>query len=119
VIGFITYIWIVDFPENSERSFHFLTTEEQALAELRIADDRGDLKAEEFSLQHCLINFADPKLYGFSMIFFHLNIVSTGCVRFLRALFPTLYDRELLIPWVYLESNGSQDIVSTLLIREG
>jgi hypothetical protein len=48
VIGFITYLWIVDFPENSHNSFRFLTAEEQALAEARIADDRGDVKAENF-----------------------------------------------------------------------
>jgi hypothetical protein len=70
VIGFITYIWMVDFPENSHKSFHFLTAEEQAFAETRISDDRGDVKAEEFSYQKCLVQFIDPKLYGFCMLFF-------------------------------------------------
>ena len=65
VIGFVTYIWIVDFPENSHKSFHFLTAEEQALAEVRISEDRGDVKAEDFAWRKCLIHFADPKLYGF------------------------------------------------------
>ncbi len=44
MIGIVTYWWIVDFPENSHKSFLFLTAEEQALAETRITDDRGDVK---------------------------------------------------------------------------
>jgi hypothetical protein len=83
VIGFITYIWMVDFPENSHKSFHFLTAEEQAFAEIRISDDRGDVKAEEFSYQKCLVQFADPKLYGFCVLFFCQNVISTGLSYFL------------------------------------
>ncbi len=78
VIGFVTYLWIVDFPENSHKSFHFLTSDEQALAETRISHDRGDIEAEEFSLQKCLIHFGDPKLYGFCVLFFLLNLISTA-----------------------------------------
>jgi len=83
VIGFVTYMWIVDFPENCHKSYHFLTAQEQALAETRITDDRSDVKAEEFSLKKCLIHFADPKLYGFCATFFCQNIVSTGLSYFL------------------------------------
>jgi len=82
-IGFITYFWIVDFPENSHKSFHFLTPEEQALAETRIGDDRGDVKAEEFSLRRCLIHFTDLKIYGFCALLFCLNLVSTSLSYFL------------------------------------
>jgi hypothetical protein len=84
VIGFVTYLWIVDFPENSHRSFHFLTAEEQAFAENRISDDRGDVKAEDFSLfQSCLVHFTDLKLYGFCILFFCQNVISTGLSYFL------------------------------------
>jgi hypothetical protein len=80
----MTYLWIVDFPENSHKSFHFLTAEEQAFAETRISDDRGDVKAEEFSLfQSCLVHFTDPKLYGFCILFFCQNVISTGLSYFL------------------------------------
>ncbi|TAQ83866.1 hypothetical protein B7494_g7813 [Chlorociboria aeruginascens] len=82
VIGFITYLWIVEFPENSHNSFRFLTAEEQDLAKSRIDDDRGDVKAEPFSLKS-LIHFADPKLYGFCAMFFCLNLVSTSLSYFL------------------------------------
>lgn len=83
VIGFTVYWWIVDFPENSHKSFHFLTSEEQALAIRRISEDRGDVKAEEFSWGKCLIHFADPKLYGFCALLFLLNLVSTSLSYFL------------------------------------
>ncbi|PVH82926.1 retrograde regulation protein 2 [Cadophora sp. DSE1049] len=83
VIGFVTYLWIVDFPENSHKSFRFLTRNEQLLAETRISDDRGDVKLEAFSWRRCLVHFLDPKLYGFCMMFFLLNLVSTSLSYFL------------------------------------
>jgi hypothetical protein len=61
VVGLITYLWIVDFPENCQNSFNFITGEEQKLACLRIQEDRGDVKVEEFSWRKCLVHFADPK----------------------------------------------------------
>jgi len=83
VIGFVTYLWIVDFPENSHKSFRFLSRKEQLLAETRISEDRGDVKPEAFSWSRCLVHFLDPKLYGFCMMFFLLNLVSTSLSYFL------------------------------------
>ncbi|RDL38432.1 uncharacterized protein BP5553_02772 [Venustampulla echinocandica] len=83
VIGFITYLWIVDFPENSHKSFRFLSAEEQAFAENRITEDRDDVQADPFSWRECLIHFLDPKLYLFAMLFFCLNLVSTSLSYFL------------------------------------
>lgn len=84
VIGCATYFWICDFPENAHNSFHFLTPAEQELAISRVNIDRGDVKAEEFSLTRCLTYFiTDPKIYGFSMLFFLLNLVSTSLSYFL------------------------------------
>lgn len=73
----------MDFPENAHQSFHFLSSEEQTLAENRIAKDRGDVKAEEWSWMKCLIHFKDPKIYGFATMFFLLNLVSTSLSYFL------------------------------------
>ncbi len=50
------YLWIVDFPENRQHRFHFLSAEDQALAKSRIAKDRGDYEADPFSGQKCLSN---------------------------------------------------------------
>lgn len=79
----MTYLWIVDFPEKSHRSFHFLSSEEQAFAETRITDDRGDVKAEDFAWKKCIVHFLDPKIYAFCALFFCLNLVSTSLSYFL------------------------------------
>ena len=83
VIGFLTYFWIVDLPENSHKSFHFLSADERALAETRIGKDRGDVKADPFSWRECIAHFADPKIYGFCALFFCLNLMSTSLSYFL------------------------------------
>ncbi|KAL9106071.1 MAG: hypothetical protein Q9227_008857 [Pyrenula ochraceoflavens] len=84
IIGLLTYFWIIDFPENSQKSFHFLTTSETALALQRIDADRKDASPPEpFHLRVVLTPFLDPKLYAFSILFFLLNLVSTALAYFL------------------------------------
>lgn len=83
VIGIATYFWIVDFPENAHRSLNFLTTEEQALAVSRIEKDRGDVQAEPFTWAKVLVHAQDPKIYGFAILFFLQNTVSTALSYFL------------------------------------
>lgn len=73
----------MDFPENAHESFVFISPEEQDLALSRISEDRGDVKATRFSFGQCIIHFADPKIYGFSALFFLLNLVSTSLSYFL------------------------------------
>ncbi|KAG4026608.1 hypothetical protein MFRU_038g00120 [Monilinia fructicola] len=88
-VGFATYLWMIDFPENSHQSFRFLTTEEQELAVTRISDDRGDVKPEKFSFWNCIIHFLDPKIYGFCALLFCLNLVSTSMSYFLPIILKT------------------------------
>jgi actin cytoskeleton-regulatory complex protein SLA1 len=83
VIGFITYFWMVDFPENSQSSFKFLTIEETEQAVTRIQADRGDVEAVPFKVSIILKQFTDPKIYGFAIMFFLQNIVSTALSYFL------------------------------------
>ncbi|RAL09236.1 putative MFS transporter [Aspergillus homomorphus CBS 101889] len=83
VIGILTYWWMVDFPENAHRSFHFLTEAEARVAAQRIRADRDDIVPDAFSWSKVLAPFADPKLYGFACLFFLLNIVSTALNYFL------------------------------------
>ncbi|KAL8946241.1 MAG: hypothetical protein Q9222_007340 [Ikaeria aurantiellina] len=83
VIGIITYWWICDFPENSHRSFYFLTEEEARIATSRIQRDRGDASVTPFSWMEVFRHFTDPKVYGFSALFFLLNMVSTSISYFL------------------------------------
>ncbi|KAL5337826.1 major facilitator superfamily domain-containing protein [Aspergillus crustosus] len=83
VIGIITYWWMVDFPENARNSFYFLTEAEAKVATQRIQADRGDVELDSFEWRKVLINFTDPKLYGFACMYFLLNIVSTALNYFL------------------------------------
>ncbi|KAI1803495.1 putative MFS transporter [Daldinia bambusicola] len=83
VIGFVTYFWMVDFPEEAHRSFWFLTPEEQELAVERINADRKDVEPDTFSWGKVFVHARDPKVYGFACMFFLLNLVSTALSYFL------------------------------------
>ncbi|ODM19830.1 hypothetical protein SI65_04816 [Aspergillus cristatus] len=83
VIGIGTYWWMIDFPEQAHHSFRFLTEREACIASQRVQHDRGDVVAEPFSWSKVWVCFADPKLYGFSVMFFLLNLVSTSLSYFL------------------------------------
>ncbi|KAJ5286832.1 hypothetical protein N7478_002518 [Penicillium angulare] len=83
VLGFVTYWWMVDFPENSARSFYFLSEAEAQVASQRIQKDRDDLVPEPFSWAKLLSSFRDIKIYGFACMFFLLNLVSTSLSYFL------------------------------------
>ncbi|PYI25959.1 MFS general substrate transporter [Aspergillus indologenus CBS 114.80] len=83
VIGILTYWWMVDFPENAHRSFHFLSEAEARVAAQRIRADRDDIMPDAFSWSKALAPFADLKLYGFACMYFLLNLVSTALNYFL------------------------------------
>ncbi|KKK16224.1 hypothetical protein ARAM_001794 [Aspergillus rambellii] len=83
VIGVVTYWWMIDFPENAQRSFYFLSDVEAKIATQRIQADRGDVALDPFTWSKVLVNFTDPKLYGFACMFFLLNLVSTALNYFL------------------------------------
>ncbi|KAJ5915422.1 Major facilitator superfamily domain general substrate transporter [Penicillium verhagenii] len=89
VLGIATYWWMVDFPENSARSFRFLSEREAHVAAQRIQDDRADLVPEPFSWGAVLGNFKDVKIYGFACMFFLLNLVSTALSYFLPIILET------------------------------
>jgi hypothetical protein len=83
LIGVVTYWWMVDFPEKAGNSFCFLSDAEIEIALQRIRDDRDDVVPDPFSWSKVLVHFLDPKLYGFSALFFLLNLVSTAMSYFL------------------------------------
>ncbi|KAK5629517.1 hypothetical protein RRF57_005232 [Xylaria bambusicola] len=86
VIGLVTYFWMVDFPENAHRSLWFLTPAEQELAVARINADRKDVEIEEFAWSKVFAHAGDFKIYGFAVMFFLLNIVSTSLSYFLPSI---------------------------------
>ena len=83
LMGILTYWWMVEFPENSQSSFKFLNKDETARAVSRIQSDRGDVEAEPFRWSLVLVHFLDLKVYGFAVMFFLLNLVSTALSYFL------------------------------------
>lgn len=83
IISIATYWWIVDFPEHSQDSFMFLDDKERDLAVARIQQDRGDVMPAPLTLSEVLKHFLDPKIYGFGVLFFLLNLVSTALSYFL------------------------------------
>jgi MFS family permease len=82
-IGTVAYWWMVDFPDKAQDSFRFLSTAEAHLARQRIQSDRDDVNPAPFDWHNILVNFLDPKIYGFSCMFFLLNLVSTSLSYFL------------------------------------
>ena len=82
VIGVVAYWWMVDFPENSHKSFYFLSAEEARIVSKRIQADRGDLVAQDFELGKVLVHAKDPKVWAFASLFFMQNIVSTALAYF-------------------------------------
>lgn len=82
-IGIVTYWWMVDFPEHAHKSFYFLTPEESALASSRIEKDRGDVTADPFAWHKIFVHAKDPKIYGFCILYFLQNLVSTSLSYFL------------------------------------
>jgi MFS family permease len=83
ILGFVTYFWMIDFPENANHSFYFLGKEEQALAVSRIQKDRKDVQADPFTWGKVFVHAKDAKVYGFACLFFLLNLVSTALSYFL------------------------------------
>ncbi|KAL8697697.1 MAG: hypothetical protein Q9224_002184 [Gallowayella concinna] len=83
VIGVATFWWMVDFPERSDQSFHFLSKEEARIATARIQRDRGDVIPAPITTKEILRHFLDLKIYGFAASFFLLNLVSTSLSYFL------------------------------------
>lgn len=83
ILGIITYWWMIDFPDHAEKSFCFLSATESRIARQRIRSDRDDVVPDPFSWSKLLVNFTDPKIYGFACMFFLLNMVSTSLSYFL------------------------------------
>jgi MFS family permease len=83
LIGIITYWWMVDFPEDSHRSFYFLDKSESEVVSSRIQADRGDVKPDLFTWTKVFVHAKDLKIYGFCVLYFLQNLVSTSLSYFL------------------------------------
>jgi len=82
-LGLVTYLWMPDFPENSAKTWWFLTPEETDHVLVRINADRKDAEPEPLTWAAVLQPFLDLKLYAFSILFFLQNVVSTALSYFI------------------------------------
>ncbi|KAL4950412.1 major facilitator superfamily domain-containing protein [Aspergillus filifer] len=69
VLGFGSYLILVDFPEKSPKSWNFLNESEAAYIVSTIENDRSDVYAEKFSLKTYLHNGCDSKVWIFAVMY--------------------------------------------------
>ncbi|KAL9589137.1 MAG: hypothetical protein Q9203_002064 [Teloschistes exilis] len=68
VVAVIAFMAMVDFPDQADRSWRFLSTDERDFIIRRINRDRGDATPEPFSLSLFLKPALDFKLWVFALI---------------------------------------------------
>ncbi|KAF9883929.1 hypothetical protein FE257_002672 [Aspergillus nanangensis] len=83
VIGILTILFLVDFPDRAHKSWLFLTEKESKFIVRRINRDRSDGDEEPFSLKKFLAPSLDLKIWGFAMIFFSTTTVTYAIAYFL------------------------------------
>lgn len=83
LLGFVGYIFIVDFPENARQTKRFLTAEEVEIMVSRIDADRGDAHSTEFSLRPYLENALDWKVWILAINFGLTSMVIYAVAYFL------------------------------------
>jgi len=83
LLGFVGYIFIVDFPEDARRTRNFLTTEEIEIMVNRIDEDRGDAHVPKFDIREYLANAADWKIWVLAMNFGLTSMVIYAVAYFL------------------------------------
>ncbi|BCR99123.1 putative phthalate transporter [Aspergillus luchuensis] len=68
VIGLLTFVFMVDFPEKAHKSWKFLNERESAFIVRRINRDRADGNGEPFTFKRFFIPALDLKIWGFALI---------------------------------------------------
>lgn len=68
-MGIGAYFIIVDFPEDSPKSWHFLNEAEAAFVVARIDYDRDDTYVDPFSVGKYLRNALDSKVWAFAALY--------------------------------------------------
>ncbi|KAL2870160.1 major facilitator superfamily domain-containing protein [Aspergillus lucknowensis] len=69
ILGIGSYLILVDFPEQSPQSWHFLTEPEAAYIISTIEADRADVYVEEFSIRSYLRNGTDSKVWAYAVLY--------------------------------------------------
>ncbi|KAF3479642.1 uncharacterized protein GIQ15_06618 [Arthroderma uncinatum] len=83
MVAFLSYIFLVNFPDRASGAWGFLNEKELAFVIRRVNRDRGDAHFEPFALGKFLRPALDLKIWGFAMIFFCSTTVSYAIAYFL------------------------------------
>lgn len=83
LIGLLTLLLLVDFPDRAHKSWRFLSEKECAFIVRRINRDRSDADDEPFTLSRFLSPALDLKIWGFAMIFLCTTTVTYAIAYFL------------------------------------
>lgn len=81
--GIVSYFLIVDFPENSKKSWKFLSEREASYVVAVIERDRADAIPEPFRLGAYLKNALDLKVWAFASLFMLTTTNSYAIAYFL------------------------------------
>ncbi|EFR01062.1 hypothetical protein MGYG_04065 [Nannizzia gypsea CBS 118893] len=83
LVAFLSYIFLIDFPDRASGAWGFLNEKELAFVIRRVNRDRGDVHVEPFTLGRFLRPALDLKIWGFAMIFFCSTTVTYAIAYFL------------------------------------
>lgn len=86
IVGAFAYFFIVNYPTTAE----FLTSEERAFVEKRLADDSDITEHEEFSWASVRASLADPKVWLYSFGFHFLSLPLYTIALFLPSIIEDL-----------------------------
>lgn len=105
VIGFLAYIFIIDFPDKVLTSNHpFLTKAEVEIIKFRIDRDRNDSEADPMTLSKVLKHLSDWKLWCYALMFMSSTTPSYAFAYFLPVIlnsgmhYSTLMSQLLSVP---------------------
>ncbi|OGE51811.1 hypothetical protein PENARI_c012G08612 [Penicillium arizonense] len=83
VLGIGSYIFLVDFPEQSPKSWKFLNESEASFVIARIENDRADASVEPFSIGKYLANGKDSKVWAYAALYMLTTTNSYSIAYFL------------------------------------
>ncbi|KMQ45890.1 hypothetical protein HL42_3388 [Trichophyton rubrum] len=83
LVAFLSYIFLIDFPDRASGAWGFLNEKELAFVVRRVNRDRGDVHVEPFTLGRFLRPALDLKIWGFALIFFCSTTVTYAIAYFL------------------------------------
>lgn len=69
LIGLISALLVVDFPQNAQRSWHFLQERELKHILTILENDRKDVAVEPFDRSQFVTALSDFKIWAFSIIY--------------------------------------------------